>query len=138
MWWNIWTVAIWCFTFKWRDALRNIKRNSLAPKSYRDWNFYIRKESFIGMYCSVIKTEKIHKRKKPYSTTNRNRKKPYTQTNNITSNTITTMDCMSPVCRIVFDQTRLIKPNRWMHNIHVKKRQNEAKQRAHLQITQVK
>lgn len=56
MWWNTWTVVIWCFTFKFRDALPNIKQNSLAPKSYRDWNFYIRWESFIGM-CNDIKSK---------------------------------------------------------------------------------
>lgn len=53
MWWNTWTVVIWCFTFKFRDALPNIKQNSLAPKSYRDWNFYIRWESFIGMCIAM-------------------------------------------------------------------------------------
>lgn len=72
MWWNTWTVVIWCSTFKLRDALPNIKQNSSAPKSYRDWNFYIRTESFIGMcndikpktkeWNSKIKEEKKHKK----------------------------------------------------------------------------
>lgn len=50
MWWNIWTAVIWCFMSKWADALASIRRNSLALKLYRDWNFYIRRELFIGRY----------------------------------------------------------------------------------------
>lgn len=53
MWWSTWTVVIWCFTFKLRDGLLSIKQNSLAPKSCRDWNFYIRWESFIGMCIAM-------------------------------------------------------------------------------------
>lgn len=91
MWWNTWTVVIWCFTFKFRDALLNIKQNSLAPKSYRDWNFYIRWESFIGM-CNDMKSKS-----KEWNL--EREKKAQKRTKNQTNSTyyITTMDCMSSV-----------------------------------------
>lgn len=46
--WNIWMAAIWCSTFKWAGGFQSQELNFMLPKLYLDWNFYIRKELFIG------------------------------------------------------------------------------------------
>ena len=71
-WWNIWTVAILCFTFKKMENSMRIVPDSTVPKSFVDCSSYTRTTSFTGksifyialystwLFCDVLSLSVIN------------------------------------------------------------------------------